>query len=76
MDYKEFCQLLSEYYDRELSDEMCREFEKKLRENSRCKLIYRSFRRTVRYLRETEDKKIPDKTRRKIYKSLKIKIEF
>ncbi len=76
MNYKQFCQLLSEYYDKELADDICHEFEEKLRENHRCRITYKTFKRTIRYVRATEDKKIPKKTRKKIYRYLKIKIDL
>jgi len=76
MDFEEFCNLLSEYFDEELGPRSCRDMEEMIASDSCCRTVFNTFNKTLKLCRQlqAEEMEVPEEIRVNLYRYLRIEI--
>lgn len=74
MDFRELCNLLSDYFDHDLDSEICSEIEEFICADNECRTLFNTFQETIHLSQEIEEIEVPQEVHIKLYRSLRITI--
>ncbi|MFH1784017.1 MAG: hypothetical protein ABH868_03875 [bacterium] len=77
MDFKNFCQFLSDYMENELEADICRDMEELMGEDFCCRCMLKTFNKTLELCREMEQEmiEVPEHVHIRLYEVLHIEIQ-
>ncbi|MFH1415589.1 MAG: zf-HC2 domain-containing protein [Elusimicrobiota bacterium] len=74
MDFKELCDLISDYIDKELGEDICSEIEEHLNMHSECMTLFNTYCETIYLCRKMEELEVPREVHVKLYRRLRLQI--
>lgn len=76
MDFKDFCEFLSDYFDHELESDMCAEIDELVCDDCFCKAMFDTFDKTLDLCRQIEEEmmEVPEDVHIHLCEILKIEI--